>query len=56
MSMPSDVDWDLVGRYTSMRGMGTPDDIAALFAFVASPEGANIHGAILSSDRGLTTG
>ena len=29
--------------------MGSADDIAALFAFVASDEGRNIHGAILWS-------
>jgi len=54
--MPKDCDWDLVGRYTGMRGMGTAEEIAALFAFVASDDGAGIHGAILSSDRGVTTG
>ncbi len=54
--MPADVDFDLVGRYMGFRGMGTPDDIAVLFALVASDEGRNIHGAILSSDLGLTTG
>jgi meso-butanediol dehydrogenase / (S,S)-butanediol dehydrogenase / diacetyl reductase len=31
-------------------------DIAALFAFLAIDEAANIHGAILSSDRGVTAG
>ena len=54
--MPSDVDWNLVGRYTGQRGMGTPEDIASLFAFVASDEARNIHGAILSCDGGLTAG
>jgi NAD(P)-dependent dehydrogenase (short-subunit alcohol dehydrogenase family) len=54
--MPSDVDLDLMGRYMGFRGMGSPDDIAVLFALVASDEGRNIHGAILSSDLGLTTG
>jgi len=54
--MPDDVDFDLVKRYMGFRGMGTPDDIAVLFALVASDEGRNIHGAILSSDLGLTTG
>lgn len=54
--MPDDPDWELVGRYMSPRGMGSPDDIAVLFALVASDEARNIHGAILSSDLGLTTG
>lgn len=55
-SMPEDVDWDLVGRYTSPRGFAKPEDIAALFCFLASDEAKNIHGAIVSSDNGLTAG
>jgi NAD(P)-dependent dehydrogenase (short-subunit alcohol dehydrogenase family) len=54
--MPTDVDWDLVGRYTSARGFAKPEDLAALFCFVASDEARNIHGAILSSDHGITAG
>lgn len=54
--MPSDVDWDLVGRYISSRGAASPDDIAALFAFMASDEAPNIHGAIISADHGMTAG
>ncbi len=54
--MPDDLDWDLVGRYTSPRGFAKPDDLAALFCFVASAEARNIHGAILSSDHGITAG
>lgn len=54
--MPPDVDFDLVMRYSGFRGMGTADDIARLFAFVASDDGSNIHGAVLSSDRGITAG
>jgi NAD(P)-dependent dehydrogenase (short-subunit alcohol dehydrogenase family) len=54
--MPDDVDWGLVGRYTSPRGFAKPEDIAALFAFLASDESRNIHGAIVSSDHGLTAG
>ncbi len=54
--MPDEPDWDLVMRYAGFRGMGTAGDIAALFSLVASDEGANIHGAVLSSDRGITAG
>lgn len=54
--MPTDVDFSLVRPYVGLRGMGQPADIANLFAFVASDEGANLHGAILCSDRGLTAG
>lgn len=54
--IPADVDFELMAPYAGFRGMGEADDIAALFAFVASDEAANIHGAILSSDRGVTAG
>lgn len=54
--IPEGIDWDLMGRYTGFRGFGSADDIATLFALVASDDGANIHGAILSSDRGMTAG
>lgn len=55
-SMPDNIDWDLIGRYTSSRGFAKPEDIAALFCFLASDEAKNIHGAIVSSDNGLTAG
>lgn len=54
--MPDDLDWDLVGRYTSPRGFAKPEDLAALFCFLASEEARNIHGAIISSDHGITAG
>ncbi|MDQ1686997.1 MAG: meso-butanediol dehydrogenase / (S,S)-butanediol dehydrogenase / diacetyl reductase [Frankiaceae bacterium] len=54
--MPADVDWDLVGRYISPRGATPPETIAALFAFLASGDAPNMHGAIVSADHGMTTG
>jgi meso-butanediol dehydrogenase/(S,S)-butanediol dehydrogenase/diacetyl reductase len=54
--MPSDVDFDLVMRYTGARGMAKPEDIANLFAFLASDEARNIHGTVVSSDGGMTAG
>jgi NAD(P)-dependent dehydrogenase (short-subunit alcohol dehydrogenase family) len=55
-AMPTDVDWDLVMRYTGARGMADPDDMANLFAFLASDEARNIHGTVVSSDGGMTAG
>jgi len=54
--MPTDVDWDLVMRYTGARGMASPDDMANLFVFLASDEARNIHGTVVSSDGGMTAG
>ena len=44
------------GPVHGFRSMGSADDIAAMFALVASDEGRSIHGAILSVDRGITAG
>ena len=54
--IPSDVDGSLMRPYMGFRPMGSPDDIAAMFAFVASAEAASVHGAILAVDRGVTAG
>jgi len=54
--IPPDVDFELMAPYTGFRGMGEAQDIANLFAFLASDEASNIHGAIVSSDRGVTAG
>lgn len=54
--VPSDVDLDLMLRYGTPRPMAQAEDIAALFCFVASEEARNIHGAVLSTDSGVTAG
>lgn len=54
--IPEGVDLDLMQPYMGFRGMGEPTEIAGLFAFVASDDGRNLHGSILSSDLGLTCG
>jgi meso-butanediol dehydrogenase / (S,S)-butanediol dehydrogenase / diacetyl reductase len=57
VEFPEDAEWDLIMRYsTPHRRSATPAQIAGLFAFVASDDGANVHGAILSSDAGMTAG
>jgi meso-butanediol dehydrogenase / (S,S)-butanediol dehydrogenase / diacetyl reductase len=55
-SMPSeDLDFDLF-RYAGMRGMSEPEEVANLFAFLASDEARSIHGSIYSIDNGQTAG
>ena len=53
---PEGIDFKLVMRYTGLRPMADPSEIANLFAFLASEEAQNINGAIISSDGGLTAG
>jgi len=49
-----DVDFSLMANYMGLRDQSEPEQIAALFAFVASDEAANIHGSIICADNGLT--
>jgi meso-butanediol dehydrogenase / (S,S)-butanediol dehydrogenase / diacetyl reductase len=51
---PADVDPDLARRMAGLRGMAEPDEVAALFAFLASDEARSITGAIYTLDNGLT--
>lgn len=53
---PEGIDWKLVMRYTAQRPMAQPEEISNLFAFLASDEASNIHGAIISCDGGLMAG
>jgi meso-butanediol dehydrogenase / (S,S)-butanediol dehydrogenase / diacetyl reductase len=54
--IPADIDFELMTPYMGYRGQGEADDIAELIALVAAPGSTNIHGAIFSSDRGVTAG
>ncbi len=54
MDLPDTIDFELMARMAGYRGMNEPEEVAALFAFVASDEAPGIHGAILRIDRGLT--
>lgn len=55
-TFPDDTDWNLVQPYMGFRKMSQPEEIAAVVAFVASPEASAVHGAIVSADTGLTAG
>jgi NAD(P)-dependent dehydrogenase (short-subunit alcohol dehydrogenase family) len=51
---PSNIDVDLVTRMAGMRGMAEPEEVAGLFAFLASDEARSVTGAIYTLDNGLT--
>ncbi len=55
-AVPADGDMELASRPRGFRGINQPEEVAALFAFVASGETPGIHGAVLTVDRGVTIG
>jgi NAD(P)-dependent dehydrogenase (short-subunit alcohol dehydrogenase family) len=53
-AFPDDMDADHMVRMAGMRGLAEPEEVAALFAFLASDEAKAITGAIYTIDNGLT--
>ncbi|MCH7789461.1 MAG: SDR family oxidoreductase [Acidobacteria bacterium] len=51
-----DADWSLIEPYAGHRGMSKADDIAGVFAFLASDDARSMHGAIVATDLGSTAG
>jgi NAD(P)-dependent dehydrogenase (short-subunit alcohol dehydrogenase family) len=56
MTMPEGVEYDLIQRYSGMRGLVEVDDVADLVTMLASPAGRSYHGACVSIDAGITAG
>jgi NAD(P)-dependent dehydrogenase (short-subunit alcohol dehydrogenase family) len=56
ISFPKDLDWKLMKPYMGHRGLATADEIAGLFAFLASEDARPVHGAIWSADFGVSAG
>ena len=56
MTMPEGVEYDLIQRFSGLRGTVEVDDVADLIAMLASPAGRSYHGACVSIDAGITAG
>jgi len=56
IEFPEGVNGKLVQRYASFRGGCPPEEIARVFAFLASDEAPYVHGAIWTVDGGTTAG
>ena len=53
-SLPDDADFKLLAKIMSPLGYARPDELASLFAYVASDEARYMTGAIVTMDGGLT--
>jgi NAD(P)-dependent dehydrogenase (short-subunit alcohol dehydrogenase family) len=56
MTMPEGVEYDLIQRFSGLRGTVEVADVAELIAMLASPAGRSYHGACVSIDAGITAG
>ena len=43
-------------EHTPLGRLGTPEDVANVYAFLASDDAAYIHGAVISVDGGIVIG
>ena len=53
-NFPPDMDPHLAGRMAGLRGMAEPEEVASLFAWVASDEARSVTGAVYTIDNGIT--
>lgn len=54
--MPEGVNYELIKRFSGLRGMVEVDDVANVIAFLSSDAGRGFHGACISIDKGITAG
>jgi meso-butanediol dehydrogenase/(S,S)-butanediol dehydrogenase/diacetyl reductase len=54
--LPEGLNFELMGRYAGLRGMGEPEDLVELLLFLASPRAKAVHGTCFVADRGVSTG
>jgi meso-butanediol dehydrogenase / (S,S)-butanediol dehydrogenase / diacetyl reductase len=48
------MDPDLASRMAGQRGLAEPEEVAALFLFLASDDARSVTGAVYTIDNGLT--
>jgi NAD(P)-dependent dehydrogenase (short-subunit alcohol dehydrogenase family) len=56
MRMPDGVNYDLIKRFSGMRGLVEVADVAAMIVHLASDAGRAFHGTCVAMDRGITAG
>ncbi len=55
-SIPDGIDFQLLARYSPLRGSSEPEDLTDVILMLAGPRGKSIHGACINADRGITAG
>lgn len=55
-AFPENVDYNLIARYSGLRGLSPPEDFSDLILFLASPRGKIAHGTCFVADKGITAG
>jgi NAD(P)-dependent dehydrogenase (short-subunit alcohol dehydrogenase family) len=53
---PENCDFDLLKRYSGLRGQVEVDDVADMVLLLASEAGRGFHGACINIDKGITAG
>jgi NAD(P)-dependent dehydrogenase (short-subunit alcohol dehydrogenase family) len=56
LTMPEGVQYDLIQRFSGLRGQVEVEDVAELVAMLASPTGRGYHGSCITIDAGITAG
>lgn len=56
MRPPEDADYELIKRFSGMRGTVELEDVANMIALLASDAGRGFHGACINIDKGITAG
>jgi len=56
MTMPEDPEYDLIQRFSGLRGLVEVDDVAGQVCLLASEAGRGFHGACITIDAGITAG
>jgi NAD(P)-dependent dehydrogenase (short-subunit alcohol dehydrogenase family) len=56
LTMPEGVEYDLIQRFSGLRGTVEVADVAEMIALLASPAGRSYHGSCVTIDAGITAG
>lgn len=56
ISIPEAADFDLIMKISATRGFMSPDSVAAVVAFLASPDASSVNGAVQVVDHGHLAG